>query len=317
MSIAFIFPGQGSQAIGMGAELAKAYAPARAVFAEVDQALGQPLSTLMWEGPEDQLTLTENAQPALMAVSLAAIRVLREERGIALDQHIAFVAGHSLGEYSALAAAGSLSLADTARLLRRRGRAMQAAVPVGRGAMAALLGAELPQAQELAKAASDGEVCAAANDNAPGQVVISGTHAAIERAIALAPKFGARRAVLLPVSAPFHCALMQPAADVMQEALSQVRISSPAVPLVANVLASAISDPEAIRARLVEQVMGMVRWRESMLYLRNQGVAIVYEVGAGRVLTGLARRFEDFEASSIGTPEELEAAATKLQGQRA
>ena len=313
MSIAFIFPGQGSQAVGMGAELAKAYAPARAVFAEVDQALGQPLSKLMWEGPEDQLTLTENAQPALMAVSLAALRTLEAEKGFSLNDRVSFVAGHSLGEYSALAAAGALSLADTARLLKTRGRAMQAAVPVGQGAMAALLGAELPQAQELAKAASDGEVCAAANDNAPGQVVISGTRAAIQRAMALAPKYGARRAVLLPVSAPFHCALMQPAADVMSEALRQVTISAPSVPLVANVLASAISDPDAIRARLIEQVTGMVRWRESMLYLRAQGVDRLYEVGAGRVLTGLARRFDGFEARSIGTPEELEAAATSLQ----
>ena len=312
MSIAFIFPGQGSQAVGMGAELAKAYAPARAVFAEVDEALDQPLSKVMWEGPEDQLTLTENAQPALMAVSLAALRTLEAEKGFSLNDRVSFVAGHSLGEYSALAAAGALSLADTARLLKTRGRAMQAAVPVGRGAMAALLGAELPQAQELAKAASDGEVCAAANDNAPGQVVISGTRAAIERAMALAPKYGARRAVLLPVSAPFHCALMQPAADVMSEALSQVTISAPAVPLVANVLASAISDPEAIRTRLIEQVTGMVRWRESMLYVRAQGVDTLYEVGAGRVLTGLARRFDGFEARSIGTPEELEAAATSL-----
>jgi len=312
MSIAFIFPGQGSQAVGMGAELAKAYAPARAVFAEVDQALGQPLSKLMWEGPEDQLTLTENAQPALMAVSLAALRTLEAEQGFSLKDRVSFVAGHSLGEYSALAAAGALSLADTARLLKTRGRAMQAAVPVGQGAMAALLGAELPQAQELAKAASDGEICAAANDNAPGQVVISGTRTAIERAIALAPKYGARRAVLLPVSAPFHCALMQPAADVMSEALRQVTISAPSVPLVANVLASAISDPEAIRTRLIEQVTGMVRWRESMLYLRAQGVDTLYEVGAGRVLTGLARRFDGFEARSIGTPEELEAAATSL-----
>ena len=313
MSIAFIFPGQGSQATGMGAELATAYASARAVFGEVDEALGQSLSTLMWEGPEAQLTLTENAQPALMAVSLAAIRVLREEKDIGLEKRVAYVAGHSLGEYSALAAAESLSLADTARLLKTRGRAMQAAVPVGQGAMAALLGAELSQAQELARAASDGEVCAAANDNAPGQVVISGTRAAIERAVALAPKFGARRAVLLPVSAPFHCALMQPAADVMREALSKVKISAPAVPLVANVLASAISDPEAIRARLVEQVTGMVRWRESMLYLRAQRVDTLYEVGAGRVLTGLARRFDGFEARAIGTPEELEAAAAALQ----
>ena len=313
MSVAFIFPGQGSQAVGMGAELARAYAPARAVFAEIDEALGQPLSKLMWEGPEDQLTLTENAQPALMAVSLAALRTLEAEKGFSLKERVSFVAGHSLGEYSALAAAGALSLADTARLLKTRGRAMQAAVPVGQGAMAALLGAELPQAQELAKVASDGEVCAAANDNAPGQVVISGTRAAIERAIALAPKYSARRAVLLPVSAPFHCALMQPAADVMSEALSNVTISAPSVPLVANVLASAISDPDAIRARLIEQVTGMVRWRESMLYLRGQGVDTLYEVGAGRVLTGLARRFEGFEARSIGTPEELEAAATSLQ----
>ena len=317
MSIAFIFPGQGSQAVGMGAELAKAYAPARAVFAEIDEALGQSLSTLIWVGPEDQLTLTENAQPALMAVSLAVIRVLEAEKGRSLKESVTFVAGHSLGEYSALAAAGSLSLADTARLLKTRGQAMQAAVPVGEGAMAALLGADLSQAQELAKAASEGEVCAAANDNAPGQVVISGTRTAIERAVALAPKFGARRAVLLPVSAPFHCALMQPAAQVMQEALSQVKISAPSVPLVANVLASAVSDPEAIRARLIEQVTGMVRWRESMLYLRDQGVDSLYEISAGRVLTGLARRFEGFEARSVGTPEELEAAATALQARNA
>ena len=313
MSVAFIFPGQGSQAVGMGAELAKAYAPARAVFAEVDEALAQPLSKLMWEGPEDQLTLTENAQPALMAVSLAALRTLEAEKGLSLEQRVSFVAGHSLGEYSALAGARALSIADTARLLKTRGKAMQAAVPVGQGAMAALLGAELPQAQELAAAASDGEVCAAANDNAPGQVVISGTRSAIERAVALAPKYGARRAVLLPVSAPFHCALMQPAADAMKRALAQVTISAPAVPLVANVLASAISDPEEIRARLVEQVTGMVRWRESMLYLRAQGVDTVYEVGAGRVLTGIAKRFDGFQARSIGTPEELEAAASALQ----
>ncbi|HXE04001.1 MAG TPA: ACP S-malonyltransferase, partial [Methyloceanibacter sp.] len=279
--------------------------------------LGQSLSTLIWVGPEDQLTLTENAQPALMAVSLAVIRVLEAEKGLSLKESVTFVAGHSLGEYSALAAAGSLSLADTARLLKTRGQAMQAAVPVGEGAMAALLGADLSQAQELAKAASEGEVCAAANDNAPGQVVISGTRTAIERAVALAPKFGARRAVLLPVSAPFHCALMQPAAQVMQEALSKVKISAPSVPLVANVLASAVSDPEAIRARLIEQVTGMVRWRESMLYLRDQGVDSLYEIGAGRVLTGLARRFEGFEARSVGTPEELEAAATPLQARNA
>ena len=296
----------------MGKALAEAYPTARAVFAEVDDALGQPLSALMWEGPEDQLTLTENAQPALMAVSLAALRTLREEKGLVLEDRVAYVAGHSLGEYSALAAAGSLSLADTARLLKTRGRAMQAAVPVGQGAMAALLGAEVAQAEALAEAASEGEVCAVANDNAPGQVVISGTRTAIERAVALGPKFGARRAVLLPVSAPFHCALMQPAADVMREALSQVKISAPKVPIVANVLASAVTDSEAIRAHLIEQVTGKVRWRESMMYLRDKGVDALYEVGAGKVLTGLARRFDGFEARSIGTPEELEAAAAAL-----
>ena len=311
MSIAFIFPGQGSQAVGMGAELAKAYPSARAVFEEVDTALSQNLSKVMWEGPESELTLTENAQPALMAVSLAAMRAMGE-KGVTLASKVAYVAGHSLGEYSALAAAGALSLADTARLLRIRGRAMQEAVPVGEGAMAALLGADLAQAQELAKAAAEGEVCEAANDNAPGQVVISGSKSAIERAVALAPKFGARRAVLLPVSAPFHCALMQPAADVMREALAKVTIDPPAVPLIANVLASPISDPEAIRARLIEQVTGMVRWRETMLYLKANGVGTVYEVGAGRVLTGIAQRFDGIEARSIGTPEELESATATL-----
>ncbi|HEU4475764.1 MAG TPA: ACP S-malonyltransferase [Methyloceanibacter sp.] len=311
MSIAFIFPGQGSQAVGMGAELAKTSPPARAVFDEVDAALSQNLSRLMWEGPEADLTLTENAQPALMAVSLAAVRALAD-KGFNLASKIAYVAGHSLGEYSALAAAGALSLADTARLLKIRGRAMQEAVPVGQGAMAALLGADLAQAQELAKAAAEGEVCEAANDNAPGQVVISGSKSAIDRAVALAPKFGARRAVLLPVSAPFHCALMQPAADIMREALAEVAISPPAVPLIANVLASPVSDPESIRARLVEQVTGMVRWRETMLYLKANGVGTVYEVGAGRVLTGIARRFDGIEARSVGTPEELVAAAVAL-----
>jgi [acyl-carrier-protein] S-malonyltransferase len=312
MSIAFIFPGQGSQAVGMGAELAEAYPAAQAVFSEVDEALGQNLSKLMWEGPKADLTLTENAQPALMAVSLAAMRVLGETKGVPLAGKVAYVAGHSLGEYSALAAAGGLSLADTARLLKTRGRAMQEAVPVGEGAMAALLGADLAQAQDLAKAASEGEVCEAANDNAPGQVVISGARAAIERAVALAPDYGARRAVLLPVSAPFHCALMQPAADVMREALAGVEIKTPGVPLVANVLAEPISDPETIRSRLVEQVTGMVRWRETMQFLAGDGVDTVYEVGAGRVLTGLAKRFEGIEARSVGKPDELEAAAGAL-----
>ena len=311
MSIAFIFPGQGSQAVGMGAELAKAYPSARAVFEEVDAALSQDLSRLMWEGPEAELTLTENAQPALMAVSLAAMRVLNE-KGLELPAKVAYVAGHSLGEYSALAASGALSLADTAQLLKIRGRAMQEAVPVGKGAMAALLGADLAQAQELAKAAAQGEVCEAANDNAPGQVVISGAKTAIDRAVVLAPKFGARRAVLLPVSAPFHCALMQPAADAMREALAVVTINPPAVPLIANVLATPVTVPEAIRARLVDQVTGMVRWRETMLFLKPNGVGTVYEVGAGRVLTGIARRFEGIEACSIGTPDELEAASAAL-----
>jgi [acyl-carrier-protein] S-malonyltransferase len=311
MSIAFIFPGQGSQAVSMGAELTKAYPSARAVFDEVDAALSQNLSRLMWEGPEAELTLTENAQPALMAVSLAAMRVLGD-KGLKLSSRVAYVAGHSLGEYSALAAADALSLADAARLLKIRGRAMQEAVPVGEGAMAALLGADLAQAQELAKVAAQGEVCEAANDNAPGQVVISGAKGAIERAVSLAPKFGARRAVLLPVSAPFHCALMQPAAEAMRAALSKVTINPPAVPLIANVLAAPISDPEVIRARLVEQITGMVRWRETMLYLKANGVGTVYEVGAGRVLTGIARRFEGIEARSVGTPEELEAAAAAL-----
>jgi [acyl-carrier-protein] S-malonyltransferase len=312
MSIAFIFPGQGSQAVGMGAELAEAYPAAQAVFSEVDEALGQNLSKLMWEGPQAGLTLTENAQPALMTVSLAAMRVLGETKGVPLAGKVAYVAGHSLGEYSALAAAGALSLADTARLLKTRGRAMQEAGPVGEGAMAALLGADLAQAQDLAKAASEGEVCEAANDNAPGQVVISGARTAIERAVALAPDYGVRRAVLLPVSAPFHCALMQPAADVMREALAGVEIKAPAVPLVANVLAEPISDPKTIRTRLVEQITGMVRWRETMQFLAGDGVDTVYEVGAGRVLTGLAKRFEGIEAHSVGKPDELEAAAAAL-----
>jgi [acyl-carrier-protein] S-malonyltransferase len=311
MSIALIFPGQGSQAVGMGAELAKGYPEARAVFDEVDAALEQNLSRLMWEGPDSELTLTENAQPALMAVSLAAMRVLGK-KGLNLRGKVAYVAGHSLGEYSALAAAGALSLSDTARLLKTRGRAMQEAVPVGEGAMAALLGADLDKAQDLAKAASEGEICAAANDNAPGQVVISGAKSAIDRAVALAPKFGARRAVLLPVSAPFHCALMQPAADVMREALAGVKIQAPAVPVVANVLAVPITDPEVIRKGLVEQVTGLVRWRETMLHLKANGVSSVYEVGAGRVLSGIARRFDGIEARSVGTPEELEAASAAL-----
>jgi [acyl-carrier-protein] S-malonyltransferase len=312
MSHAFLFPGQGSQAVGMGQQLAENFAEARAVFDEVDEALGQDLSTLMWQGPEDRLTLTENAQPALMAVSLAAMRVLTKAKGLQLDRAVAFVAGHSLGEYSALAAAGAISLADTARLLKARGRAMQQAVPVGEGAMAALLGADLAQATALARAAAEGEVCEVANDNAPGQVVISGSRGAVERAVDLASDYGARRAVLLPVSAPFHCSLMAPAAEAMREALGGVAIRVPAVPLVANVVAGPISDPEDIRRRLVQQVTGTVRWRESMTFLTAHGVSVVYEVGAGRVLTGIARRFEGLDAKSVGTPQEVEAVAAAL-----
>ncbi len=313
MTDAFTFPGQGSQHVGMGADLATAYGGARAVFDEVDDALDQNLSKLMWEGPEDELTLTENAQPALMAVSLAVMRVLEAEKGLDLGETVQFVAGHSLGEYSALAAAGALSIADTARLLKTRGRAMQAAVPVGEGAMAALLGAELDDARRLAEAAAQGEVCAAANDNAPGQVVISGTAAAVGRAVGMAADFGARRAVLLPVSAPFHCALMQPAAKVMEEALSRVEIAPPAVPLIANVTAQEVEDPETIRTLLVQQVTGVVRWRETIGYMVKRGVGRVFEIGAGRVLTGLARRIErSLDAIAVGGPDDIETALAAL-----
>lgn len=313
MTIAFTFPGQGSQHVGMGADLAKTYPTAARIFEEVDEALGQNLSQIMWEGPEETLTLTENAQPALMSVSLATIRVLEQEKGISLADKAKFVAGHSLGEYSALAAAGAIDLADTARLLKTRGKAMQAAVPVGQGAMAALLGADLPDAEKLADVAAQGDVCQAANDNAPGQIVLSGTKTAIDRAIELAPDYGARRAILLPVSAPFHCALMQPAAEAMAEALSGVEISAPAIPLVANVLAAPIAEPSEIRDRLVEQITGMVRWRESVLYMTGEGVNGMYELGAGRVLTGLARRIErSIDAISVGVPEEIDAAADAL-----
>ncbi len=313
MAIAFTFPGQGSQHVGMGADLADTFPTAARVFEEVDEALGQKLSAIMREGPEDTLTLTENAQPALMAVSLAAMRVLEQDKGVSVARAARFVAGHSLGEYSALAAAGALGLADTARLLKIRGQAMQAAVPVGEGAMAALMGADLPEAKKLAEAAAEGDVLQAANDNAPGQVVISGTRAAIERAIEQAADFGARRAVPLPVSAPFHCALMQPAAEAMAAALAEVEIRAPAAPLVANVLAAPIDDPDEIRSRLVEQVTGMVRWRESVAHMAGAGVTTLYEIGAGRVLTGLARRIErSLAAVSVGTPEEIEAAAAAL-----
>jgi [acyl-carrier-protein] S-malonyltransferase len=312
MSVAFTFPGQGSQAVGMGKALADAFFEASSVFAAVDEALGERLSEVIFNGPIETLTLTENAQPALMAVSLAAIRVL-EANGVSIHSHVAFVAGHSLGEYSALAAAGSLTVADAARLLRTRGRAMQQAVPVGSGAMAALIGAELDQAREIAAAAAEGEVCQAANDNGGGQVVISGAKAAVERAVEIAKAQGVKRAILLPVSAPFHCALMAPAAKVMEAALSTVELSAPAVPLVANVLAQPISDPAEIRTRLVEQVTGMVRWRESVAWLGSAGVRTFVEVGAGKVLSGLAKRIVPaVETLAVGTPADIEAAVAAL-----
>jgi [acyl-carrier-protein] S-malonyltransferase len=306
MSVALIFPGQGSQAVGMGKALADAFAPARAVFEEVDAALGEKLTKVIWEGPGDTLTLTENAQPALMAVSLAAMRVLQVEAGVELKRVAQFVAGHSLGEYSALAAAGAFSIGDTARLLRIRGRAMQKAVPVGTGAMAAILGLDFDQAVAVAAEAARDQVCQAANDNGGGQVVVSGDRAAVERAVEIAKGKGARRALLLPVSAPFHCALMQPAADVMAQALAEVAVKPPAVPVVANVLAKPVSDPEEIVRALVAQVTGTVRWRESVAFMAAQGVTTFYEVGAGRVLSGLVKRIADgASVVAIGTPEDI------------
>ncbi|WP_041768463.1 ACP S-malonyltransferase [Pseudovibrio sp. FO-BEG1] len=314
MTIAFTFPGQGSQAVGMGKELADTFPEARAVFEEVDAALGQSLTKIMWEGPADELTLTANTQPALMAVSLATMRVL-EAKGVDLSKAASFVAGHSLGEYSALAAAGSLSIADAARLLRVRGDAMQKAVPVGEGAMAALLGLDFDQAMEVAQEAAQGEVCQAANDNATGQVVVSGHKAAVERACEIAKGKGARRAVLLPVSAPFHCSLMQPAADAMAKALAEVEIKAPAVPLVANVLAAPITDPEEIRTRLVEQVTGTVRWRESVSWMADNGVTTLVEIGTGKVLTGMVRRIvKSLEGVAVNTAEDIDALVARLEG---
>jgi [acyl-carrier-protein] S-malonyltransferase len=308
MAKAFVFPGQGSQSVGMGQALAAAFAPARAVFEEVDAALGEKLSDVIWQGPAETLTLTENAQPALMAVSLATMRVLEREAGLDLARDAAFVAGHSLGEYSALAAAGALSIADTARLLRIRGRAMQQAVPVGAGAMAALLGLDFAQADAVAREAAQGQVCQAANDNGGGQVVVSGDKAAVERAVELAKGKGARRAMLLPVSAPFHCALMQPAADAMAEALAEVAVKRPVVPVVANVRAAPISDPAEIVRALVDQVTGTVRWRESVAAMVQAGVTTFYEVGAGKVLTGLVKRIaENASGTAVGTPDDIAA----------
>ncbi|MBS3848934.1 ACP S-malonyltransferase [Devosia sp. J2-20] len=310
---AFTFPGQGSQAVGMGKELAAAYPEARAVFEEVDEALGQNLSAIMFEGPDDTLRLTENAQPALMAVSLAVVRVL-EAKGISLADHAAFVAGHSLGEYSALCAAGTFSVSDAARLLKTRGQAMQKAVPVGHGAMAALLGLDLETARAVAAEAAGDEVCDVANDNAPGQVVISGATAAVERALEIAKAKGAKRALLLPVSAPFHCSLMQPAAEAMAAALAEVTVNAPVVPLVANVLATPISDPDEIRQRLVEQVTGVVRWTESVAWLTGEGgVTHLAELGTGKVLTGLAKRINgDAVATAVGTPADIDAFVAEL-----
>jgi len=306
MTRAFIFPGQGSQAVGMGKALAEAFPQARAVFDEVDAALSQKLSTVMWEGPAEALTLTSNAQPALMAVSMAVMRVLEAEAGLELRRDAAFVAGHSLGEYSALAAAGSLKLDDTARLLRIRGDAMQNATPLGVGAMAALLGLEVEVAAEVARDAAQGEVCDVANDNGSGQVVVSGNKSAVERAIALAQSRGAKRAILLPVSAPFHCALMQPAAEAMRGALGTVGIAAPIAPVVANVEAAPVATPEAIRDSLVRQVTGTVRWRESVAFMAGEGVNSFYEVGAGKVLTGLVKRIAaGAGATAIGTPEDV------------
>jgi [acyl-carrier-protein] S-malonyltransferase len=308
MSVAFVFPGQGSQTVGMGKALAEAFGPAKAVFQEVDEALGEKLSTVIFEGPADTLTLTENTQPALMAVSLAVIRVLEAEAGLDLKRDAAFVAGHSLGEYSALAAAGALTVADTARLVRTRGRAMQKAVPIGTGAMAALLGLDFDTAAAVAAEAAQGQVCQAANDNGGGQVVVSGDKAAVERAVEIAKTRGAKRAMLLPVSAPFHCALMQPAADVMAEALSKVTVKAPVVPVVANVLAKPISDPAEIVRALVAQVTGTVRWRECVGVMAGAGVTTFYEAGAGKVLTGLAKRLaEGATASAVGTPDDVAA----------
>ncbi|MFV1439585.1 MULTISPECIES: ACP S-malonyltransferase [unclassified Phaeobacter] len=306
MTIAFVFPGQGAQTIGMGKALAEAYPAAKAVFDEVDAALGEALSQLIWEGDIETLTLTQNAQPALMATSLAAMRALEAE-GVSIDK-AAFVAGHSLGEYSALAAAGAISVADTARLLRIRGKAMQSAVPVGEGAMAAILGLDLEAVRAVADAAAQGEVCQAANDNDPTQVVVSGAKAAVERAAEIAKEKGAKRAVMLPVSAPFHCALMQPAADVMAEALAGVEITSPAVPLIANVRADAVTDPAEIRQLLVEQVTGSVRWRESVQTMAAKGVTEFWEIGAGKALSGMIRKIDrNLACRQFGTAEDVAA----------
>jgi len=310
MSSAFVFPGQGSQAVGMGRALADNFAVAREVFEEVDEALGEKLSAIMWDGPIETLTLTANTQPALMAASIAALRVLEAEAGLDLVRDATFVAGHSLGEYSALAAAGGLSLADTARLLRLRGTAMQAATPVGTGAMAAILGLDFDKVAAVAAEASQGEVCEIANDNAPGQVVVSGHAAAVERACEIARREGASRAIALTVSAPFHCSLIASAADAMREALAKVAVHAPKVPLVANVTAAPVTDPNEIRVLLVKQVTSTVRWRESVAFMAEQGVTRLVEVGTGKVLSGLTKRIaRQLASASVGTPEDVAAFA--------
>ncbi len=313
MTRAFVFPGQGSQAVGMGRELAAAFPAARDTFAEVDEALSQNLSQLMFEGPEDELVLTANAQPALMAVSLAVLRVLEREAGLDLKRDVAFVAGHSLGEYSALAAARAFGIAEVARLLKRRGTAMQRAVPVGVGAMAALLGLDLDTARAVAAAVAQDQVCSVSNDNCPGQVVVSGHRAAVERAMVEASARGARRPTMLAVSAPFHCALMAPAAEEMALALAETNIAAPSVPLVANVTAAPVTDPATIRTLLVEQVTSLVRWRESVLAMKERGVTELVEIGAGKVLTGFAKRIDrELTASAIGTPADIDVLAKAL-----
>src|SRR6202012_1743051 len=313
MTAAFTFPGQGSQAVGMGKALADGFPAAKAVFDEVDAALSEKLTAIIWEGPAETLQLTENAQPALMAVSIATLRVLESEAGFSVGRDAAFVAGHSLGEYSALAAAGSLSIPDAARLLRTRGLAMQKAVPVGVGAMAALLGLDYETAVAVADEAAQGQVCQAANDNGGGQVVVSGDKVAVERAVEIAKTKGAKRAMLLPVSAPFHCRLMQPAADAMAQALAGVAVNRPAAPLVSHVLASPISDPDEIARRRVEQVTGAVRWRESVAYMAGHGVNRFFEIGAGKVLSGLVKRIADGAVGvSVGGPNDIAAAKDAL-----
>jgi [acyl-carrier-protein] S-malonyltransferase len=313
MSRAFVFPGQGSQAVGMAKELAATFPAARALLDEVDEALGQKLSALMFEGPIETLTLTENAQPALMAASLAVMRVLEREKGLVLKDRVALVAGHSLGEYSALAAAGAISVADAARLLKLRGQSMQKAVPVGVGAMSALLGVGLDVAKKIAADAAQGDVCDIANDNEPTQVVLSGHKTAIDRVPEVGKAHGLRRAIPLPVSAPFHCRLLKPAADAMAEALGKIEIKAPVVPVVANVLAAPISDPAEIRTRLVEQVTGTVRWRECVLAMAAAGVTELYEIGTGKVLSGLAGRIDkSLKATPVGTPADIDAVAAQL-----